>query len=872
MKQSWLWKHVESRVGDRVRRMMRGNETGVAMLMALIFVVILIVTTTLVASVLIAQFAPYRRNTQNAQAAVVAENGLQSGLSYLREVEDEAASGGSSSLLPSTTTDTSKAALDDEYTVDATSSSGVKVVLNNASDTTSTTSTASTADYTTRNWTYSVTIQFYKDNPATTTSATPLTKGQVNSGTDINYAAVTSSAYFNRYGSGRTTSIKPIRVMWAVYQFGVSSTTTITTPTVSGGGGGRLGMGFYAAAPFSIFGRKTQPTWGDVSIAPGTAADAVLSGEVAFSNAVKDSDSKQLNGSSVMNPANQTCMVATTRGDLRLNDNLSLNDIVNLSDPDPLPKEGSILLILPQAYFSGASSGKDKYTYTEQCQSNGAYKNLNNWVYWKDNSIRPTSRLTLCVTGVDITSSDDMPARLEKCGNSYGPNNQSDYYTDPDHKAQIAEKADSKSLLNKYQKWVFYNGFINAGYLNDNVKKKSDYISQFKSKLTADQRSSFDSLPEESGYSLGGIQDSQSGDGDTKIQYLYLSDAKKELLPNNGGFSGGSVTGFSQDFASGKYHYLMSTKWDHNRLTNTGWWDGSGATEDATASFGQAGESGRATNQLVSETSGYCLMATNDGNDAYSDTCYVGTGDWNPYCYVSEFVNKVGDKDTNQATGCATSLSPTEANVGTARNRHNKKQTKLENENIVTGPDAFPWKNDVVQYNEDPDGNGVPTTLWTWVGNNGNAVKKYYQFSEWSSSGIFTAPKLVDSEAAATHFTRYSSKASDQYKKGTLQTASGKCLTEIYPGDTINGTAAYPRTDGRTAVALVQCATAGTDYIVKDYRGRAIKSQIWNADVAFNSSGPSGGSGGTTTVVPGPTTAGSNGFIFTRELTRDGSI
>ena len=42
MKQSWLWKHVESQVGDRGRRMMRGNETGVAMLMALIFVVILI--------------------------------------------------------------------------------------------------------------------------------------------------------------------------------------------------------------------------------------------------------------------------------------------------------------------------------------------------------------------------------------------------------------------------------------------------------------------------------------------------------------------------------------------------------------------------------------------------------------------------------------------------------------------------------------------------------------------------------------------------------------------------------------------------------------------------------------------------------------
>ena len=854
MKQSWLWKHVESQVGDRVRRMMRGNETGVAMLMALIFVVILIVTTTLVASVLIAQFAPYRRNTQNAQAAVVAENGLQSGLSYLREAE-----AGASSLLPSTTTDMTKAALDDKYTVDTTSSSGVQVVLNNASDTTSTTSTASTADYTTRNWTYGVTIQFYKDNPATTTSAAPLTEGQVRSGSDINYAAVTSRAYFDRYGSGRTTSVKPIRVMWAVYQFGVSSTTTTTTPSISGGGGGRLGMGFYAAAPFSTFGRETQPIWGNVAISSGTAADAVLSGEVAFSNAVNENTSHELNGSSVMNPANQTCMVATTRGDLNLNDNLSLNDIVNLSDPDPLPKEGSILLILPQAYVSGARDGKDVYTYTEQCQSGGAYKNLNNWVYWKDNSIRPTSRLDLCVTGVDIASSK-MPARLEKCGNSYGPNNQSDYYTDPDHKAQIAEKADPKSLLNKYQKWVFYNGFINAGYLNDNVKKKSDYISQFKSKLTADQLSSFDSLPEASGYSLGGIQDSQSGDGDTKVQYLYLSNANNKLYAD-GGFSGGNISGFNPSFASGSYHYLMSSGWGHNDLTGTGWWDYGGATEDATASFGQAGESGRATNQLVSETSGYCLMATNDGNDAYSDTCYVGTGDWNPYCYVSEFVNKVGDKDTKQATGCATAIQETDANVGTARNRHNNH-----------GLDAFPWKNDAVQYNEDPDGNGVPTTLWTWVGNDGNAVKKYYQFSEWSSSGRFTAPKLVDSEAAATHFTRYSSKASDQYKKGTLQTASGKCLTEIYPGDTINGTAAYPRKDGRTAVALVQCATAGTDYIVKDYRGRAIKSQIWNADVAFSSSGPSGGSGGTTTVVPGPTTAGSNGFIFTRELTRDGSI
>ena len=243
MKQSWLWKHVESQVGDRVRRMMRGNETGVAMLMALIFVVILIVTTTLVASVLIAQFAPYRRNTQNAQAAVVAENGLQSGLSYLREAE-----AGASSLLPSITTDLSKASQDDEYTVDTTSSSGVKVVLNNASDTTSTTSTASTADYTTRNWTYSVTIQFYKDNPKDYTASKlvskALTPGDVRTKTNVNYAAVTSSAYFARYANGRTSSTKPVRVVWAVCKFGTSGVGGGGGGSVGGPTGGRIGMGF----------------------------------------------------------------------------------------------------------------------------------------------------------------------------------------------------------------------------------------------------------------------------------------------------------------------------------------------------------------------------------------------------------------------------------------------------------------------------------------------------------------------------------------------------------------------------------------------------------------------------------------------------
>ncbi|MCQ4965891.1 hypothetical protein NE652_13230, partial [Bifidobacterium pseudocatenulatum] len=72
----------------------------------------------------------------------------------------------------------------------------------------------------------------------------------------------------------------------------------------------------------------------------------------------------------------------------------------------------------------------------------------------------------LCVTGADITHvgvGTAGAATLHKCGESYGPNYQSDYYTDADKKAQQDEKNDPSSLLKKYQKWAFYNGFINAG-------------------------------------------------------------------------------------------------------------------------------------------------------------------------------------------------------------------------------------------------------------------------------------------------------------------------------------------------------------------------------------------------------------------------
>ena len=793
MKQSWLWKHVESRVGDRVRRMMRGNETGVAMLMALIFVVILIVTTTLVASVLIAQFAPYRRNTQNAQAEVVAKNGLQSGLSYLREAQS-----GASSLLPSTLTDTSKASQDDQYTVDTTSSTGVKVVLNNATDTTTTTSTASTADYTTRNWTYSVTIQFYKDNPTDYTASElvskALTKSDVIAKTNVRYAAVTSSAYFARYANGRAHGTKPVRVVWAVCS--LTSTTGNNNPN-----GGRIGMGFYASAPYSQTRWSGQPTWRKLDIAatktrvPTNINDISKGGNeiglVKYVNAISN-NSDAMTSTTMMNPANQSCMLATSK---RITKVEPLSDML---DPNGMPVEGSALIVLPQAYKQ--NSGVEEYTYTPQCESAGDYQNLNNWVYDSDDSIRPVADQSLCVTGVPIseTGGGNRIATLQKCGNSYGPNNQSDYYTDPAKTAQNAEKNDPNSLLNRYQKWAFYNGFINAGYLND------------------------------SGFMNGPI----SADRKTRFSHIEVSTKVGIGTDLSYGLSAGHMASDISSFASLDAHVVVATQWNYDLGSAQAWYDVDGDMSDATASFGQAGEAGYNTQQIVNQASGFCITSSDDGNDAYTDTCKVRGGAFDPFCYRN-IITGQALKDNKFGTGVSY-YCPVAGNWDNSTNQ-------------------WRWKTDQVEYTEDPDGNGVQTQLWTYTGAD-TSSKKCYGF-------VGSNFKLMDC-AIAPKFTRYSEKA-EQDKKGTFQ-LGGQCLTEVYPGDKKNGTPAYNRSDGHPSITLAPCGS------MTDYLNRTIKSQRWNAhvDVGGCTSNPSLCKGG----GRGPIKVGSNGYYLYRENAKDGSI
>ena len=147
------------------------------------------------------------------------------------------------------------------------------------------------------------------------------------------------------------------------------------------------------------------------------------------------------------------------------------------------------------------------------------------------------------------------------------------------------------------------------------------------------------------------------------------------------------------------------------------------------------------------------------------------------------------------------------------------------------------------------DGSGVNTQIWTMV----NGSKRCYGFG---GSGKF---QLMECSAAPT-FTRYNEKASDEHSKGTFQ-LNGQCLTEVYPGDKIDGNPSYSgRIDGHADVIMAKCGSA------RDFLNREIKSQVWNASVNLGTGGSGGGviygGGSSTTLEPSST----KGYVTSKEL------
>ncbi|MBW3095519.1 hypothetical protein KIH75_09300 [Bifidobacterium sp. 64T4] len=791
MKDSRIWKALNRKYRARLRAAV--GEQGAAMLMAVMFVMVVLATSALVLSILLSQALPYKNNKANAQAGYAAESGLEAALSFLREAE---ASGSASSLLPTTAADAGQSSKDEQFTKAADST----VLLNNVSVNAGTATSKSIA-YASQNMSYKVQIAYYDGDPDASGSH-QITSASGLSG--VQYAVVKSYGYINRYPDGRTGSeSKPLRAMRAVYKFEQQKSTPI--PPTPGIGGGRTGMGFYSAAPYN--GRMdNQPTWKNIDI-PDFDTDGNPTGAVKYTNGsgTTGSSDTPISASSVMNPVNQTCMLATSK----VIDKAGTLD--QMVEANGTPKVGSSLIVLPQAHKT--SSSDSTVIYTEQCKSTGAYAKLNTWVYWSDNTIRPSSDMSLCVTGADISSGNigggiAKPATLQKCGTPYGVNvsGQSDYYTNTgDDGPQAREKRDPNSTLNQYQKWAFYNGFINAGYFNEQSSVQ-------------DEAAEYDaSLPESQGFSVGGVQKQKK----TRFQVLEVSTAV-----NSGQdiryLSGGHWASNIDDFANLKVRFLGVSKWNY-AADVTAWFDVAGDMENATASFGQAGEAGSATQQLVNQTSGFCLSTSADGNDVYTDTCHVKSGDFNPYCYKKALTGNPAQQDSDLYTTDYCTVAD-----------HNE-----------VAPD------DHAEFEEDTsaDGSGRQTKIWKTV----NGVKKYFMVE---GDNV----KLTDNESAATVFIRYNANASDKFYKGTFQVGD-KCLTEVYPGDKINGTPAYARTDGKPAVVMADRG-ASTDYL-----NRSIKSQQWNVSVNWDGSGSGGGAGGggaggSTTPEP----SSYKGYVTSKEL------
>lgn len=780
-----LWAGLSRRY--RARLCQRMGERGAAMMLAVLFVMVVLTTSALVMTILLSQALPYRNNKENAQVGYAAESGLEVALSFLREAE---ASKDYKKLLPSTASNTGNASLDETFT---TASDG-SVLLNNA-EVSNDVSATGVSSFTPDDISYRVQIGYYDDDPSSSPAKRLTSESELK---NAKYAWVRSYGYINRYPNGRSagTETSARRAMSAIYQFETASgddSYVISTK------GGRLGMGFYAAAPNNER-RTNQPTWKEIA-----SYDVDENGDpTGMVNYVNKPGSKNaadaMSNTITMNPANQTCMLATTKPV----DKVETLDA--MLDPNGKPVEGSALVILMQAHKKDSSS--DDLYYTEQCKANGAYKDLNTWVYWKDDSIRPASNLTLCVTGADIThvgGGTAGAATLQKCGESYGPNYQNDYYTDPDKKAQQDEKNDPSSLLNKCQKWAFYNGFINAGYYNelDSVR---------------DEANKYDaSLPESQGYVVGGMQMQKK----TRFQVLEVSN-KANVGATIQYLSGGHWASNVDDAADLTPHFLMVSKWDYSLTDVKSWFDVNGDFEDATASFGQAGEAGYATKQIVNETSGFCISSSQDGFDAYTSTCRVGGGDFNPYCYHNTINGNPAQSssDLHQIDYCGVS-------------------------------DSTKRKTDQAEYVEDTssDGSGVNTQIWTMV----NGSKRCYGFG---GSGKF---QLMECSAAPT-FTRYNEKASDEHSKGTFQ-LNGQCLTEVYPGDKIDGNPSYSgRIDGHADVIMAKCGSS------RDFLNREIKSQVWNASVNLGTGGSGGGviygGGSSTTLEPSST----KGYVTSKEL------
>lgn len=618
MKESVLWRRLDRAVGTRLRARYKNRESGVAMVMALMFILVVLLTSTLLLGILLSQALPYRNNARNAQGKVAAEAGLQAGLSFLRTAESYYETGNYSKLMPATAADPSKPSLDETYAMETATTSGsttgtVNVVTLNyvpVDDTSSGTTAVSTSSAThNQKLSYRIQIGYYDGDPDAggkmVIDATKLSS--------VKYAVVVSYGYVNRYPDGRTsgTETDPVRAAAAKYKFGQA----VEKPQ-------DRGTSHNGAASVSFIQSKQLDTWVHVTGATFTAnndLDTVTADSSMYLDMSK----------TIPDPRSSLCMVASNGSDgtpLKESDFIDANTGKYSDDIFNTKIKNAVIRLFRRA--TSTDNGPWTFKYSSYCQAHGEYKYTNNWIYYDDDSIRlahwsddgttlvPTN---WCVTGLSVknASANAAPARLTECGTSYSPKGtgtQTVPGTNHGYSLQ-AEHNDADSQLMKSQKWAFYYRFINAAYLNK------------------------DSTGSYTKVATGGLVSNTT-------LYQQLMAVQVPQLSNtigNNNFhrscddnANGNNASDSQ-YDGSKQCYLQVSTWSTGISAS-----GLTTTDEYFSSLGSAGEAGWETHQIVSDT-GYCmnaLGATSDNASVLSFLCSVNAAPLRPFCNNSAIDNQ----------------------------------------------------------------------------------------------------------------------------------------------------------------------------------------------------------------------------------------
>ncbi|MFR0590483.1 hypothetical protein ACLUWA_02395 [Bifidobacterium thermophilum] len=615
MKESVLWRRLDRAVGTRLRARYKNKESGVAMVMALMFILVVLLTSTLLLGILLSQALPYRNNARNAQGKVAAEAGLQAGLSFLRTTESYYETGNYDKLMPATTADPSKTSLDETYAVEtATASSSAtgtaKVVTLNyvpVNDTTSGTTAVSTSSSThDQKLSYRIQIGYYDGDPNTTgklvSDATKLST--------VKYAVVVSYGYVNRYPDGRTagTEADPVRTAAAIYKFGQA------TEKPNNGNGGHNG-----AASVSFVQSKQMDKWVRVTGTTFTANGDIdtVTADDNYSDLTKN----------IPDPRSSLCMVASNGKDgtpLQAADFIDASTGKFSEDIFNSRINNAVVRIFRRA--TSTDNGPWTFKYSSYCQSHGDYRYTNNWIYYGDDSIRLARwngtvlvATDWCVTGLSVNdaNANANAARLTKCGNSYSPKiTGTQIVPGSNHGySEEAELKDSDSQLMKSQKWAFYYRFINAAYLN------KDSTGSY-TKVATGGLVSNTTLYQQ----LMAVQVPQLSNTIGNNDFHRSCDAN----------ANGNNTSDSQ-YDGSKQCYLQVSTWSTGLSAS-----GLSTTDEYFSSLGSAGEAGWETHQIVSDT-GYCmnaLGASTDNAPVLSFLCSVNAAPLRPFCNKSAIDNQ----------------------------------------------------------------------------------------------------------------------------------------------------------------------------------------------------------------------------------------